>query len=561
MRRRRKVYLRKRPRIGVLAALLALLLLTSAAAWWNPWKGALASGPAAKHPSNLDTTNPSPVRADIAAPASASNVKNYRSAPRHPIAATAARTKAVGSAGRAIDQILREMETAAPKKKGGAKANARIGFLASAQGDGAVVTSHYPDQLLSGASNIKLYTTAAALLKLGPAFRFETKFASDANINNGVLEGDLWILGGGDPTLTSQDRFCEGGAAAALTRAAAELTNRGIRRVRGSIVLDDRYFSDARYHPGWPSHDRGKAHALDVSALCAEHHKISIEARAAGARAELEIWPPMAGVRVENSVQIVAKGQGKGIVARLDGDALRVSGSLSPSQTDATSFFTLDGTRLFGFVALRAFENCNITVDGGARSAALLDGAPKTILVTLQSPATLADVIRVTNRESDNLYAEMILKTLGARFRGAGTSAAGVEVVRETLGELGVPLAGYAAVDGCGLARESKISPAATVALLRAMAETKYYDIYKNSLAGPGDADGTLRKRLRDPIFNDRVRAKTGSLDGATSLSGYVDARSGETFIFSCITNYTEFGGSFKPDEDRCVRELVEIDK
>ncbi|MBI3821012.1 MAG: D-alanyl-D-alanine carboxypeptidase/D-alanyl-D-alanine-endopeptidase [Planctomycetes bacterium] len=476
-----------------------------------------------------------------------------------PTIASPARVKAIGRAGRNIDEILRSIETFIPKKKGAAKPNARTGFLALALDDGSVVTSHRPEQLLSGASNVKLFTTAVALVKLGPDFHFETRFASDAPIRNGVLEGDLWIQGGGDPSLTEEHGWSDGGATGALTRAAAGLANLGIREIRGSLVLDDRYFSDARYHPGWPSRDRGKPHALDVSALCAEHHKIEIAARALGGKVELELSPAMSGVRVENGVSVVAKNAARGIAASLSDDVIRVSGAIVEGGAASTSFHVLDGPKLFGYVATRAFENCSIAVGRGVRAAGLLDTAPNRTLVRLQSPAPLGEIIKITNRESDNMFAEMILKTLGARFGGAGTSAAGVEVVRRTLAEMGVATDGYAAIDGCGLAYNSKISPATTVALLRAMARTRVFEIYKDSLAGAGEGESTLRKRMRDPIFNNRVKAKTGSLDVATALSGYVEASNGETFAFSSITNYSEHGGSFKPDEDRCVRELIEI--
>lgn len=547
---RRPLRLQRTPRSFIAIAATALLASATGIFWLQSRENAEAP--------HFPAPPPNIAKAEFPPRESAEPKSNITRAPR-PSILTPGRVKAIGAAGRTIDGVIREMETFTPKKKGGAKPMARVGFLANSLEDDAVVTSHHPEQLLSGASNIKLYTTAAALVRLGPDFRFETKFASDATIQNGVLEGDLWIIGGGDPTLTSEDRLCEGGATAAITRAVAELANRGVRRVRGAVVLDDRYFSDAKYHPGWPSHDRGKPHAIDVSALCAEHHKIEVTARASGGGAEIDLRPQMSGLRIENNVNIVAKGAAKGIVARVDGDTLRVSGSVASGDADSTSLYMLDGPKLFGHVALRAFENCSISVDHGARPAGLLEAAPRNVMVKLQSASTLADVVNVTNRESDNLYAEMLLKILGAKFGGAGTSAAGVEVVRGVLRELGVPVEGYAAVDGCGLARDSRISPATTVALLAAMSRTRFYDIYKNSLPGAGESPGTLRKRMKESLFSGRVRAKTGSLDGVTSLSGYVDAANGETFVFSCLTNYTEFAGSFKPDEDRCVRALVEV--
>lgn len=470
-----------------------------------------------------------------------------------------ARVREMGAAGRTIESVLRDMEAFAPKKKGAARPNAQVSFRAEALADGSVVASHHSERMLSGASNIKLFTTAAALLKLGPDFRFETLFASDAPVEGRTLKGDLWIVGGGDPSLTAQHGWCQGGAWGALSRVAAQLLQMGIDRVDGTLVLDDRLFTDAPYHPGWPARDRGRAHALDVSALCVEHNRIEVGARATENGVELDVTPPLSGWNIENNISIVGRKSDRGIAARVDGRTIRLSGTISPGESDSTSFFLLDGAELFGATALRAFEDCKLRVAGGYRKVGMLETRPQRVLVRLQSPATLAQIVKVTNRESDNLYAEMLLKALGARFKGAGTSAAGVEVVREVLSKLGVTLSGYAAIDGCGLARDSKVSAAAVVELLQAMSETDVFETYKDSLAVGGSGDGTLRKRFREPLFEGRVHAKTGSLDGATALSGYIDALGGETFVFSCITNYDEFAGSFKPDEDRVVRSLTEI--
>ena len=144
--------------------------------------------------------------------------------------------------------------------------------------------------------------------------------------------------------------------------------------------------------------------------------------------------------------------------------------------------------------------------------------------------------MRVTNQESDNLYADMILKVLGAKSRGDGSFAGGVAAVRDVMRELGVPAAGYAAVDGSGLARDSKLSAAAIVALLEAMDRHPLGPVYKDSLA-IGGRDGTLRKRFREPQVAGRVHAKTGSLDGVSALSGYVDSVSGEPFAFATLVN------------------------
>jgi D-alanyl-D-alanine carboxypeptidase/D-alanyl-D-alanine-endopeptidase (penicillin-binding protein 4) len=444
-----------------------------------------------------------------------------------------------------------------PRKVGKMVEKADVGFLAKSLLTGETVHGSSQEELLSAASNTKLFTTAAALLRLGPDHRFETRFAADVTPRDGILDGDLWIVGGGDPTLTQEHQWCPSGVEAVLARVAEELVKFGVKTVRGSLVLDDRMFAGDRYHPGWPPRDRGKAHALDVSALCVEHDRIQIVADATGSEVAIHTVPRFRGIRLEHAVKVV-KGGNAGIVAHAEADSIRVSGSVAAGSSELTSLYWLDGPALYGYVALDAFATRGLEVTGGLRTPRAGESAPARTLVLLKSAVPLTEVVRVTNQESDNLYAEMLLKALGARFRGQGTFAKGLDVVRETLTSLGIPIDGFAAVDGSGLARDSRISASAIVALLEAMARGPVKETFRDSLALGGGREGTLRKRFRDPVFAGRVRAKTGSLDGVSSLSGYADAGSGETFVFSILVNF-ERGGSSKADEEQLVRRLVEI--
>lgn len=444
-----------------------------------------------------------------------------------------------------------------PRKVGKTVERAEVGFAARSLSTGEILYESNAAAMLSAASNTKLFTTAAALVRLGGSYRFETRFASDAPIRSGVLEGDLWVVGGGDPTLTTDQDWCPAGPEVALARVAEELAVLGIERVAGALVLDDRLFEPPSYHPGWPARDRGRPHALDVSALCVERHRIRIAVSASPSGVELHVVPRLRGIRVENAVKVV-KGANASITAHVLGDSIHVSGSIPPGGSDATSVHWLDGPKLFGAVCLEAFASRGVTVQGATRLPGNGEAAPRRTLVVLPSAVPLTEVIRVTNQESDNLYAEMLLKALGARFRGEGSFAAGVEVVRETLRQLGLTTAGFDAVDGSGLARASKASAKEIAALLEAMARSPQGGAFRDSLAVGGARTGTLRRRFREPSVAGRVRAKTGSLDGVSSLSGYAEAPSGETFVFSILVNF-EKGGSSKADEEQWVRRILSI--
>ncbi|MBL8694898.1 MAG: D-alanyl-D-alanine carboxypeptidase/D-alanyl-D-alanine-endopeptidase [Planctomycetes bacterium] len=455
--------------------------------------------------------------------------------------------------------IVSEMEN--PKKKGKqvVRSAGEVSLLARSIEQGDLLAQHRPTAMLSGASNTKLFTTAAALTLWGPEHRFETRFASDAPVRDGVLDGDLWVIGGGDPTWTARYGFGDSGSEL-LRRVVAALAGRGIRSIRGKVVLDERLFVDEPYHPGWPRRDRGEPHALDVGPLLLERDALLITARGDSDGAQVSLDPPCTLFELKSTVRVGAPGSASSIRVARSGDEIRVSGSVAKGASAGATIYSLQPGLTFGGALLAALADRGILVSGGLRRAAEGELAPSHVLVLVPSQVPLREIVKVTNEASDNLFADMLLKSLGARFEGEGSFAAGVRAVRGALQRLGVDASGYGAVDGSGLAADSKLSAATTVELLTAMARSPYSQIFRDSLASGGEAGGTLRKRFLEPAFQGRLFAKTGSLDGATALSGYVISASGETIAFSCITNYDERkGGGFKPDEDRIVRALREV--
>ncbi len=493
-----------------------------------------------------------------AAPAEASAAPAPASVRPRPRASSPERRQELDRVRREIESIVGEMERPRRSSKGIVRPAATVGLVARSLETGESVVAHRASEPRKAASNTKLFSTAAALLRFGADHRFETVFASDAPIERGTLAGDLWVIGGADPTLVT-DPSWRTDPEVAFGNVARALAETGIRRVEGSLVLDDRLFVDAPYHPDWPASDRGMAHALDVSALVVEHDRILVTARATAGEIEVTTRPDLAGGRITSTVR-VAPGASSIVVHRVSSTDLRVSGTVAPGETARASFPSLEPTTLFGTALLGSFGRSGLTVARGARRPAQGEAAPQRAIARLPSGVPLADVVAVTNRESDNLLAEMLLKLVGARFASEGSFAGGIRVVREVLAELDVPLAGFDAVDGSGLAHTSRVTPACIVALLEAMARTPECDLYRESLAGGGERGGTLRHRFREPSFAGRVRAKTGSLDGVTALSGYVRTERGETIAFSVLSEYEpRGGGSFKPDEDRIVRALASI--
>jgi serine-type D-Ala-D-Ala carboxypeptidase/endopeptidase (penicillin-binding protein 4) len=306
------------------------------------------------------------------------------------------------------------------------------------------------------ASVEKLYTTSAALLRFGPDATLKTTVAGDGFMDpDGVWRGNLYLRGGGDPTLNRED----------LQLLASDLAAAGIIRVDGSVLGDETRFDALR-----GSYDSGGAYDSDMGGV------LSALTLARGFAKD--------GKPAAQAARQLAK--------VLRGEGIRVEGRSGV------------GT---------APENA-------------------TQLASVDSPA-MRDLIRLTNVPSDNFLAEMLVKNLGASFGGAGTTTAGVAVVRSTLTSFGVH---PRLVDGSGLSRADRTTPRQVVRLLETMHHQEIAGSFEGSLAVAGRT-GTIRKRMRGTPAQDRCRAKTGTLIGVSSLAGVCTAVGGHTIAFAMLMN------------------------
>jgi D-alanyl-D-alanine carboxypeptidase/D-alanyl-D-alanine-endopeptidase (penicillin-binding protein 4) len=307
------------------------------------------------------------------------------------------------------------------------------------------------------ASVEKLYTTSAALLRFGPDATLSTTVAGGGFMDpDGVWRGNLYLHGGGDPTLNRED----------LEQLASDLGSAGIVRVDGSVLGDETRFDALR-----GSYDSGGAYDGDMG----------------GALSALAL---SRGFAKDGKPAAQAAGQ---LAKVLRGDGIRVEG----------------------------------------RSGAGTTPQNATQLASVDSPP-MRDLIRLTNVPSDNFLAEMLVKNLGSQFAGAGTTAAGVAVVRSTLVSFGVH---PRIVDGSGLSRADLTTPRQVVRLLETMHHQEVAGSFESSLAVAGRT-GTIRKRMRGTPAQDRCRAKTGTLIGVSSLAGICTAAGGHTIAFAMLMNH-----------------------
>ncbi len=397
---------------------------------------------------------------------------------------------------------------------------------------GRVLYRRNADQALLPASNQKLLTTATALDVLGSAYRYQTTLYFDGRADGAVLRGDLILEGSGDPTFGSR-RFEQEDP---LRQWAQQLAQLGVTRIEGRIIGDDDAFDDDAYPDGWDvSYVATEGFAPARSGLTYRDNLVAfkIEATAKGRPVAVEAEPPgyftlhnqaTTSARKRGPTPRVDRRVGTETV-RLHGTAPRAySGTLDLPVSDPTAF------ALFSFA--RHLRQAGIDVAAALLDVDALPEKPsydraRPLFVYASPP--LAEIVRVINKDSNNLYAEQVFHTFG----WGGTAEGGARRVREVLARLGIPSEDLSVRDGSGLSRKDLVTPEALARLLVRMDAHPERAAFLASLPEGGERKTTLQYRLRGVP----VRAKTGSLEYARSLSGYVESADGRTLVFVILAN------------------------
>jgi D-alanyl-D-alanine carboxypeptidase/D-alanyl-D-alanine-endopeptidase (penicillin-binding protein 4) len=421
----------------------------------------------------------------------------------------------------AIDEILQRS----------ALAGARVGILVSEVESGKVLYAHDPDALLNPASNVKLFTAAAVLSRLGPEFRFETEFRVDAASAGRSTVRALHVRGKGDPTLVTER----------LWVIAGELAHLGIQRI-GELVLDDGYFDGERVGPGFDQEAGDRAYLAPTGALSLNFNSVAIHAapgEARGRPGRVALEPQSDFLELVNRTRTAGPRALRRIVPSSQHDGARqrivVEGRLPLGGRPVTIWRKVDDpAAYFGQTLKRLLELRGVRVGRVRHGPAPADAK----LVHVAESETLGDVVRRLNKTSNNFVAEQLLKTLGAETRGQpGTWAAGIDAAEEFLAEVGLPRGSYIMRNGSGLNDANRFSARQAVALLRAM--WRRFPIAAEFLSSLPIAgrDGTIRWRMDGTEAAGRLRAKTGTLENVTSLSGYVEAADQSRLAFAIIVN------------------------
>lgn len=416
-----------------------------------------------------------------------------------------------------LNTAIKDFEVAHPASK--------VGVSALVFKSGKVAYSYHGTTPMIPASNLKLVTTAVALDRLGPNFRFETLLYAPSSINDGVAKGNVVLKGGGDPTFYVPYATS---ALAPLESFAAALKKAGITKVDGSLIADDSDFDRVFVSDSHLERYRLESYAAPVGGLSLNRNVVTLKVGLDSVTTD----PPVGSLQIINKV--TAGGYDQIWVERPRGtDRITVHGVLRPGSTASTTLTIHDPVRFTASAFFRVLIKAGIQFTG--KWLTVSEGKPASLhgllLLARHRSPTLKELIRKTNVESDNILAEHLFRRLGASIVGLGSAKNGEAVVRDFFRRHHIEAKGLRMFDGCGLSEGDRISPYQLVRVLRAMWGHSDGQIYIDSLPAP--SEGTLEGRLGGAL----LRAKTGTLNNHSGLTGYVVTAYGQTVGFSILCN------------------------
>ncbi len=418
------------------------------------------------------------------------------------------------------------------------------------------------------ASNMKVFTVAAALQKLSPNFRFATSvYADELPDSNGTIRGDLSVFGRGDITISSS--FNDGDYFKGLDELAEKIVGAGVKKIEGSLIGDESYFTGNAIPDGWEWDDLQWYYGAEISALSVNDNAVDLSVKPGsneGAPCAVQILPVNKFVRTINTCKTSSARQKRElkIHKRLDQNIIEISGTMPAGDTGFSGYVSVTHPAdVFIELLRQRLEAKGVTITGQSRVAKTIkqNTSAKIEIAKLES-TPLSIIAAKTLKPSQNLYTETLLWTLGEELGAKDTNSKsvekGVSVVQNFLREIGVPSDSVIQYDGSGLSRHNLVTPAAVVAVYTYMSKSPYAAVWENAQT-VGGIDGTLKNRFKQTNAEGNVRGKTGTIDQVSSLSGYVTSASGEKFVFSIIVNGVNSLAVRKDTIDKIVVALADF--
>jgi D-alanyl-D-alanine carboxypeptidase/D-alanyl-D-alanine-endopeptidase (penicillin-binding protein 4) len=406
------------------------------------------------------------------------------------------------------------------------------------------------DKYFVPASNMKLFTTALALAKLGPEYRFHTTLETRGAISsNGVLNGDLTLVGRGDPNLSNRkfpyelkEEF-DGPEEKALVEFADALAAKGVKEISGDVIGDDSYFPRERYPNGWEIDDMVWEYGAAISAIVVDDNTVALTltpGEQAGSPVQAAVIPATPDFTVENEVTTSAADVKSDLtLTREPGSHLVVvKGSLPAKSAPRKLVLAIEEPAQHAVVLLkRLLEERGIKVGGVARARHdHAESGDDPLVLAEHVSVPLGDAVKLINKISQNLHTEMLLRTVARQSGVWATTDELMKIPADFYAAAGIDPGDVIQTDASGLSRHDLVTPRAIVSLLSFAQKQSWFAPYYASLPVAGQ-DGTLEDRMKNTPAAGRIHAKTGSVEHVRTLSGFAETPSGRRLIFSFLSN------------------------
>lgn len=441
---------------------------------------------------------------------------------------------------RAIDNYLVGL------KQDGDLVNASWGFCLLDPENGTVLSSHEMERSLVPASGVKAITTLAALQMLKPDYRYQTKIEYDGELTDGVLKGNIYITGSGDPTLGSNRIAGYNRYDTLFSQWAEIIKNFGIKQIDGSIIGDASAFDNVTIPGSWNWDDISQYYGAGVSGLNVYENTYTLFYSSTKSSTRIDsVYPVMDGLTFSNEVKAAGSGNNAYIFGGPDSYLRTITGTIPAGVKAYKVEGAMPNPELFAAGELqKALLKSGVRIAQKTTTYAQLQktdtfSKTKRNTIHVHTSASLSEIIKETNSKSINLYAEALLKTIGKEKFQTGTNTASIKAVRDFWISNGFSLKGFNMEDGSGLSRLNTMTAYQMASFMMYGYKQPYFETYKSSMSVAG-VSGTLKNIGSGTAAQNKIFAKSGSMQKVRSYTGYVQGMSGKIYAFSImVNNYT----------------------
>jgi serine-type D-Ala-D-Ala carboxypeptidase/endopeptidase (penicillin-binding protein 4) len=450
-----------------------------------------------------------------------------------------------------LTQLLNELLIKEPDLQG-----AIAGISIRSADTGEVIYDHLGDVRLRPASNMKLLTAAAALSALGEDYTFKSELLSDGAVKNKTLNGNLYLKGKGDPTLLKED----------FDKLADELKKLGIKTINGHLIGDDSWYDDVRYSVDLPWSDEQTYYGAQVSALTASPTKdydsgsVMIEVKPGhnkGDKAEVKVTPDTDFVKIINQTETLSEDGDKKLNFEREHakNTVTITGTLPVKSKVVKEWIGVwDPTRYALALFKQSLTEKGIHLSGKIKTGKTPEDAE---ILHTHSSIKLSELLVPFMKLSNNGHAEILVKEMGKVVKGEGSWEKGLEVMEAELTKLGINPKSLVLRDGSGISHVNLVPASQLSQLLFTAQQQSWFPAFLQSLPIAGASEkmegGTLRHRMKGPLVRGKVLAKTGTISTVSTISGYVNTKSGQNMIFSIMLNNLVDDSKGKSIEDKLI--------